>query len=118
MMKDDRERAGTILYVALRAVDNLKIQLTPYLPFSAQVLHESLGYDGWLAGPLEFHEVDEDGETHTVLTGGYEAWVGRWEPSSLPPGQSLREPRPLFRKLDPEKVVAEELARMEEAAAA
>ena len=118
VMKVDRDRAGTILYVALRAVDNLKILLTPYLPFSAQVLHESLGYDGWLAGPLEFHEVDEDGETHTVLTGRYDAWVGRWEPSSLPPGQSLREPRPLFRKLDPEKVVAEELARMEEAAAA
>jgi len=118
VMKDDRERAGTILYVALRVVDNLKILLTPYLPFSAQVLHESLGYDGWLAGPLEFHDVDEDGETHIVLTGRYESWIGRWEPSSLPPGQSLREPRRLFRKLDPEKVVAEELARMEEAAAA
>jgi len=118
VIKDDRGRAGTILYVALRAVDNLKILLTPYLPFSAQVLHESLGYDGWLAGPLEFHDVEEEGESHVVLTGPYETWIGRWEPSALPPGQALREPRPLFRKLDPEMVVSEEIARMEEAAAA
>jgi methionyl-tRNA synthetase len=36
-----------------------------------------------------------------VLTGDYSTWVGAWEPSTLPPGQALREPRPLFRKLDP-----------------
>ena len=36
-----------------------------------------------------------------MLTGDYGAWVGRWEPSLLPSGQTLREPRPLFRKLDP-----------------
>jgi hypothetical protein len=36
----------------------------------------------------------------------------------LPPGQSLREPDPLFAKLDPERVVADELARMEAAAPA
>jgi methionyl-tRNA synthetase len=41
--------------------------------------------------------------------------VGRWQPSSLPVGQALREPRPLFKKLD-ESVIAEELARMEERA--
>jgi hypothetical protein len=29
----------------------------------------------------------------------------------------LREPRPLYKKLDPEQVVAEELARMQRAAA-
>ena len=77
---------------------------TPFLPFSSQTLHELLGYDGWLAGPLEFREVDEeDGATHEVLTGDYESWVGRWEPSELPPGQKLREPQPLFRKLDPSR---------------
>jgi hypothetical protein len=46
-----------------------------------------------------------------VLTGDYESWVGSWEPSRLAPGQVLREPVPLFRKLAPE-TAAEELARL------
>ena len=37
---------ATILYVALRAIDSLKVLLTPFLPFSSQRLHELLGYDG------------------------------------------------------------------------
>ena len=118
-IKADRERAATVLYVALRCVDSLKTLLAPFLPFSSQDVHELLGYDGYLAGPLEFRDVaEEDGSAHTVLTGDYGSWVGRWAPSELPVGQLLREPRPLFRKLDPEKVVAEELGRMEQAAAA
>ena len=87
--------------MALRAVDSLKVVFTPFLPHTSQQLHELLGYEGWLAGPLEFREVTEsEGRSHKVLTGDYSTWVGRWEPSSLPPGQALREPRPLFRKLD------------------
>ena len=119
ILETDRERAGTVLYVALRAIDSLKVLLTPFLPFSSQRLHQFLGYDGLLAGPLEFREVvEDDGRKHQVLTGDYTGWVGRWEPSALPPGQALREPEPLFVKLDPEQVVADELARMEAAAAA
>jgi methionyl-tRNA synthetase len=118
-LEAERERAGTILYVALRAIDNLKILLTPFLPFSSQRLHEHLGYDGVIAGSLEFRTLTEDdGSEHVVLTGDYEPWVGSWEPSALPPGQALREPKPLFAKLDAEKVVSDELARMEAAAAA
>jgi methionyl-tRNA synthetase len=116
-LEDDRERAATILYVALRVIDSLKVLLTPFLPFSSQRLHELLGYEGVLAGPLEFRTVEEeDGREHVVLTGDYESWIGRWEPSELQPGQVLREPTPLFAKLDAEKVVTEELARMEAAA--
>jgi len=112
VIKEDRERAATILYVALRVVDSLKVLFTPFLPFSSQKLHELLGYEGWLAGPLEFREIEEDdGEKHTILTGDYSTWVGRWEPSELRAGQRLREPEPLFRKLDPE-IVEEELTRL------
>jgi methionyl-tRNA synthetase len=103
LVKTDRARAATVLYVALRAVDSLKVIFTPFLPHTSQQLHELLGYDGWLAGPIESREVTEaDDRTHYVLTGDYGTWVGRWEPSSLPAGQPLREPRPLFRKLDPD----------------
>ncbi len=108
-IKTDRERAATVLYVLLRAVDNLKIIFTPFLPFSSQALHELLGYEGWIAGPLEFRTVEEDGASHRVLTGDYASWVGRWAPSELQPGQTLAEPKPLFRKLDPEQVRRDEL---------
>ena len=112
-IKTDRGRAATVLYVCLRCIDSLKIILAPFLPFTSQTLHELLGYEGVIAGPLEFREErEEDGSTHVVLTGDYSSWVGRWAPSELSPGQPLREPRPLFKKLDPEQVVAGELARM------
>ncbi len=116
-IKTDRERAATVLYVCLRCIDSLKVIFTPFLPFTSQALHELLGYDGSLAGPLEFHRIEEDGgDAHDVLTGDYGSWVGRWQASELRPGQPLPEPRPLFRKLDPERVVQEELDRMAQAA--
>jgi methionyl-tRNA synthetase len=112
VIKEDRERAATILFVALRLVDSLKTIFTPFLPFSSQRLHELLGHDGWIAGPLEFREIaEEGGERHTILTGDYTGWTGSWQPSELAPGQKLREPEPLFRKLDP-GIVDEELARL------
>ncbi len=115
LFETDRERAGTILYVALEAIDSLKVLFAPFLPFSTQRLHELLGHEGTIAGPLEFKTVvEEDGEEHVVLTGDYESWMGRWEPSELTPGQTLLEPSPLFVKLDADVVVAEELKRMED----
>jgi methionyl-tRNA synthetase len=115
-LEGDRERAATILYTALRAIDSLKMMMTPFLPHTSQRLHELLGYDGWIAGPLELREVVEEGAKHTVLTGDYDTWIGRWEPSELPAGQKLLEPEQLFAKLDAETVVAEEIARLEAAA--
>jgi methionyl-tRNA synthetase len=112
VIKADRERAGTILFVALWVVNSLKVIFTPFLPFSSQKLHELLGYEGWLAGPLEFREIaEEGGKKHAVLTGDYSSWVGSWEASDLPAGQKIREPAPLFRKLDP-GIVDEELQRL------
>ena len=113
VIASDRERAGTILYVALRSVDNLKTILTPFLPFSSQRLHHYLGYDSFIAGPPERRTVREsDASTHDVLTGDYASLSGRWSPSALPAGQKLREPQALFRKLEPE-IVDAELRRME-----
>jgi len=116
LIEPDPKRAATILYVALRCVDNLKLLFAPFVPFSSQALHELLGYGDDIAGKLEFVEHHEEGDSHLVLTGDYAALRGRWQISRLPVGQKLLEPRPLFRKLDPEAVVADELKRMEEEA--
>jgi methionyl-tRNA synthetase len=102
VIKDDRERAATILNVALRCVDSLKVLFTPFLPFSCQRLHELIGYDDVLGGPVVFRDVEEPGgEKHTVLTGSYDTWRRGWGPTDLPAGQKLLEPKPLFAKLDP-----------------
>ncbi|HLX19341.1 MAG TPA: class I tRNA ligase family protein, partial [Gaiellaceae bacterium] len=107
LVKTDRERAATVLYVALRCVDSLKTLFAPFLPFTSQVVHELLGYDGTIAGPLEIRDLGD----HNVLTGNYASWLGEWKPSELEAGRPLREPVPLFRKLPPE-TAAEELARL------
>jgi len=104
-IKTDRERAGTVLYVALRCVDNIKTMLTPFLPFSSQKLHRMLGYDDVIAPQPEVREVVEDGASHSVITGDY-ASDDRWRLSQLPPGRALPPPEALFKRLD--DVVEEE----------
>jgi len=98
-IKTDRSRAGTVLYVALRCVDNLKLMLTPFLPFSSQKLHEMLGYTDVIAPQPEVREVNEDGVVHRVITGNYQA-EDRWRASQLAPGRPLPQPVALFKRLD------------------
>jgi methionyl-tRNA synthetase len=98
-IKTDRARAGTVLYVALRCVDNLKTMLTPFLPFSAQRLHQMLGYTDVIAPQPQVREFAEDGVSHQVLAGDY-AFDNRWLPSQLEPGRKLPPPEPLFKRLD------------------
>ena len=99
-IKKDRERAGTVLYVALRCVDNLKTMLTPFLPFSSQKLHAMLGYDDVIAPQPDVREHSEDGVAHRVITGDYGEPNDRWRPSELEPGRPLPEPHALFKRLD------------------
>jgi methionyl-tRNA synthetase len=98
-IKTDRGRAGTVLYVALRCVDNLKLMLTPFLPFSSQKLHEMLGYTDVIAPQPEVREVSEDGLVHRVITGDY-PMVDRWKVSTLEAGHPLPQPVALFKRLD------------------
>jgi len=111
-IKEDRQAAATTVYVILRVVDNLKTILAPILPHTAQRLHRYLGYDGQLFGQQQVVEYREEGRSHRALTYDPSGAVGTWAPGRLPPGQALREPAPLFKKLD-EKVVEEETARLE-----
>jgi methionyl-tRNA synthetase len=110
-IKEDRQAAATSVYVILRVVDNLKTILAPILPHTAQQLHEYLGYEGQLFGTQQVVEYEEQARSHRALTYDHSGAVGTWSKSELPAGQALREPAPLFKKLD-ESVVEEEYARL------
>ncbi len=110
-IKEDKTAAGTTVYVALRAIDSLKTMFAPVLPFSSQTLHHMLGYEGSLLGEQRIELYREEDRVHQALTFRTGSITESWEPSKLPAGQRLREPKPLFSKLD-ESVVEEELARM------
>jgi len=101
-IKTDRERAGTVLYVALRCVDNLKTMLTPFVPFSSQRLHNMLGYEDEIAPQPQIKDLG----THRIITGDYPS-EDRWRPSELNPGRKLPAPQALFKRLDE---VVEEIA--------
>jgi len=113
-IKTNRQSAALSIYTALRAIDSLKILFAPFLPFSAERLHQFLGYESTLFGELYVETVNDALGEHTVLRyrpQREEAQRDRWQPSELLPGAPLRPPTPLFKKLD-EKVVDEERARL------
>ena len=85
-IKTERETSAKSVYTALSTLAALKTVLYPFLPFSSERLHSFLGFDG------------------SVKEGG-------WRIQFLPAGQRLRQPQPLFVKLD-EDIVAEESARL------
>ncbi|MEE8353211.1 MAG: methionine--tRNA ligase [Dehalococcoidales bacterium] len=85
-IKEDRQAAAGALYTAIQVIAGLRTMLHPFLPFSSEKLHGYLGFEG------------------TVAESG-------WKLTGAPPGQALREPAPLFTKLD-DKVVEEETSRL------
>lgn len=82
VIRADREIAARSIYTVLSVLVTLKTVLYPFLPFSSEQLHSVLGFDG---------SVRETG----------------WKTQYLPPEQRLREPQPLFAKLDEDTVLEE-----------
>ena len=111
VMKEDRQTAATTVYVMLRVIDSLKILFCPFLPFSSQKLHGFLGHEGSLIGQPRVATFYEEDKPHQALVYDPPTANVSWVPSSLPAGQMLRKPEPLFKKLD-ESIVEEELARL------
>jgi methionyl-tRNA synthetase len=117
-LKDEagKPRMGTILATALQAISDLNTLLTPFLPHSAQQVHELLGGTGVWSGLPEIREVSEEGNVdYPVIQGDYAAAAARWQSIPIEAGTTLSAPTVIFRKLDP-SVVDEELARLEEKA--
>jgi methionyl-tRNA synthetase len=110
-IKQDKAEAAQTVYTALRVIDSLKTLFAPFLPFTSQKLHEYLGYDGSLAGTQKIVTYQETTRAHQALTYDHAGAVGRWAPSGLKPGQALRPPQPLFKKLD-EAIIEAERGRL------
>jgi methionyl-tRNA synthetase len=104
-LKDDPERRDTVLHTALQVVSDANTLLTPFLPHSAQKVHEALGGAGvWASQPelSDVEDLDIPGRMNPILTGDYSSEQARWESTPIEVGRPLDKPTPLFTKLDPE----------------
>lgn len=111
-IKTDKDVAAKSVYTALKAIDSLKTLFAPFLPFTSQKLHEFLGYDGTLFGEQYAETVQDSLGEHTVLRyKPVEAISIHWQPSDLQPGAVLRQPGPLFKKLE-ESIAEEERSKL------
>lgn len=117
LAKDEsqRERLATVLWTALQVVSDCNVMLTPYLPFTAQKVHETLGRSGVWAAQPEVHDVKDDipvelvgaglppeGHEYPIIMGDYTQQQAKWERIQVEPGTALAKPKPLISKLDPE----------------
>ncbi|OGO31378.1 MAG: methionine--tRNA ligase [Chloroflexi bacterium RBG_16_54_11] len=100
-IKTDKNAAAKSIYTALRAIDALKLLFAPFLPFSSERLHTYLGYEQPLFGEGYVEQRLDRLGAHNTLRYRPPQAGGRWEAPSLPPGQCLEQPAPLFKKLEP-----------------
>ncbi len=108
----DRERLGTVLNTAAQVVSDANTLLAPFLPHSAQEVHETLGGTGVFAPQPRIEEVtdlDDETRAYPIITGDYRD-VPAFASASVRPGAPVAKPTPVFTKLD-DSIVAEELAR-------
>ena len=110
-LRSDRQAAARAIYTALCAINDLKVLLAPFLPWTSEELHRQLGYTEPLFG-RQWTETQADalGE-HEVLRYDGSPATGHWQPERLAVGQPIRNAKPLFRKLE-ESVVSQELGRL------
>jgi methionyl-tRNA synthetase len=113
LRNEDPKRMATILHVAAQAVSDANTLLSPFLPHSAQRVHELLGRTGRFTDVPEIHQVDDldGGRPYPVITGTHER-SARWARTPIVAGTAIQAPKPVFRKLDV-SLVDEELARLE-----
>lgn len=110
-IKTDKEAAAKSVFTAISAIDMLKTMLAPFLPFTCEKLHTFLGYDTPLFGSQFVTNVKDDLGEHNVLRYNHDGASGEWQFNELQPGRLLRQPGPLFKKLEPE-IIEQERSRL------
>jgi methionyl-tRNA synthetase len=110
-IKTDKEAAARAVFIAIKAIDSLKVLFAPFIPFTSERLNQFLGYEYPLFGSQSVTKQLDSLDTHTVLRYHPETGKGEWKPSNLQPGAIFLKPEPMFKKLDP-SIVEEERARL------
>lgn len=114
-IKSSPEIAATSVYVAMKAIDSLKVLLAPILPHTSEQIHAFLGYTEPLFGAQEIVTYHESSRDHDALiyhpTPSEAGNVDRWHASQLEAGRAFNSPTPLFKMIDP-VVIAEEKAKL------
>lgn len=109
--KSSKAAAGTSIFVAMRAIDSLKLLLAPVLPYTSQRVHEFFGYTEPLFGQQKIVTYQEETRSHDALiyepTASEQRHINRWQPSLLSAGRSFQKAKPLFKKLEPELIEQE-----------
>lgn len=108
LINDDHAAAATAVYVALQAIDWLKLMWGPILPHSSEQLHAMLGYRQPLWGRQYTETIADARGQHVALRYDHSNASARWLAKPLPAGQALQEPKALFTKLD-DAIMAEKL---------
>ncbi|WP_062203604.1 methionine--tRNA ligase [Demequina salsinemoris] len=114
LKNEDPERMKTVLGVAAQLVSDANTMLAPFLPHSAQQVHEALGGTGTLAPMPQMNEVDDldlPDRSYPVIQGDYTGMQGTWGRRDVVAGTAIPAPSPIFTKLDDE-IVEAELERM------
>jgi len=110
----DPERMQTVLGVAAQLVSDANTLMAPFLPHSAQKVHEALGGTG-VFSPMphisEVEDLDQPGRAYPIIEGDYSAQHGTWKRLDLVAGTPVPPPVPIFTKLD-DDIVEQELERM------
>ncbi len=92
------ERFETVLHVAAQAVSDCRTLLSPFLPHSAQAVHEALGGSGTVSPMPRIDEVDDldGGPGYPVLEGDYRLGetVPAWESVPVVPGTPVAAAEP------------------------
>lgn len=110
-IKENRAEAARSLFVAMQAINGLKLLWAPILPFTSQQVHRLLGETGQLFGALSVSTYHEASRSHSALIYDGREATGGWTRGEIPAGRQLPKPRPLFRRLD-QSVVDDELGRL------
>lgn len=110
-IKTNELRAKTSVYVALKAIDSLKILFAPVLPNTCEKIHAILGSAEPLFGKSEIARHEEEGGSYEVLkyqkTSREIRSEDAWKSSSLQPGVKFEKPTPLFKLLEPLEKLSE-----------
>ncbi|TNU73143.1 methionine--tRNA ligase [Miniimonas arenae] len=111
-LKQDPDRLATVLHTMTQAVADCNVLLAPFLPHSAQQVHELFGGTTALAPQPRIEEVtdlDDDERTYPVITGDYRVGetLAPWARADVVPGTPVAKPAPVFTKLTDEVIAAE-----------